>query len=184
DLGAAGLEVAAHRHPAGAGRRTGRRGGARPPRSPGRHRHPRPPLPGVLGRRRRGARAAPGARAGIGALTLKDYESVFAGRTILTGWREGIEPEPYPQTLGPVFHDLPPLLQKLHRPGARSVWRGRADVSRGKGPFAALVAAFFGFPKPGKDQPVEVTFTTDSQGRETWIRNFGGRKMRSTQASG
>ncbi len=138
----------------------------------------------VVRKMQQGLSPAPGARAGIGALTLKDYESVFAGRTILTGWREGIEPEPYPQTLGPVFHDLPPLLQKLHRPGARSVWRGRADVSRGKGPFAALVAAFFGFPKPGKDQPVEVTFTTDSQGRETWIRNFGGRKMRSTQASG
>ena len=126
----------------------------------------------------------PGARAGIGSLTLDDYATAFAGRSIVTGWRDGGQTEPYPQTLGPVFHALPSQMQQLHRPGIRSVWTGRADVARGKGPLAPLVAALFRFPKAGKDQPVEVTFTTDAKGRETWARRFGERLMRSTQAVG
>lgn len=127
---------------------------------------------------------APGARAGIGALTLDDYTTAFVGRNILTGWRDGTQPEPYPQTLGPIFPDLPPLLQQLHRPGPRSVWRGRAEVTRGKGLRVPLVAALFRFPKAGLGQPVEVTFTTDAQGRETWTRRFGAQVMRSTQETG
>lgn len=131
-----------------------------------------------------GLAPAAGARAGIGCLTLKDYETVFAGRTILTGWRDGRQTEPYPETLAPVFHDLPPILQHLHHPGTRSIWRGRAKVTRGKGILAALVAALFRFPKAGFAQPVEVTFTTDALGRETWTRRFGSRVMRSTQEIG
>ncbi|MBL9046799.1 MAG: DUF4166 domain-containing protein [Tabrizicola sp.] len=126
----------------------------------------------------------PGARAGIGSLTLQDYEAAFAGRTILTGWREAMQPEPYPQTLGPVFDDLPRLLQQLHRPGPRSLWRGRAEVTRGRGFLVPLVAALFRFPKAGMSQPVEVTFTTDARGRETWTRRFGTRVMQSTQETG
>jgi len=102
----------------------------------------------------------------------------------VTGWREGSESEPYPQTLGPVFHALPPLMQHLHRPGSRSVWRGRAEVARGKGILVPLAAALFRFPKAGLGQPVEVTFTTDEKGRETWTRRFGTRQMRSTQETG
>jgi Domain of unknown function (DUF4166)/Saccharopine dehydrogenase NADP binding domain len=127
---------------------------------------------------------APGARPGIGALTLADYEAAFTGRGIITGWRDDREAEVYPRLLGTVFRDLPPMLQRLHRPGARSVWRGMAEVRRGRGPVAAVVSRLFGFPKAGVDQPVEVTFTTDATGRETWSRRFAGRLMRSTQGTG
>ncbi len=138
----------------------------------------------LVSKMQQGLPPAPGARAGIGALTLDDYMTAFVGRTIVTGWREGAQPEPYPQTLGPIFDDLPPLLQQLHRPGPRSVWRGRAEVTRGKNLMALLVATLFRFPKAGFGQPVEVTFTTDPQGRETWTRRFGAQPMRSTQEAG
>jgi hypothetical protein len=137
----------------------------------------------LIGKMRKGAPPAPGARAGIGALTLADYDTAFAGRTITTGWRED-RPEPlYPHVLGPVFSSLPPTLQRLHQPGPRAVWAGTASVTRGRGPLVALVTRAFGFPKAG-EQAVEVTFITDAKGRETWSRRFGTRLMQSTQEAG
>lgn len=138
----------------------------------------------LVGKMRAGQPPAAGARPGIGALTLDDYAAAFRGRSIVTGWRDGPEAEAYPRVLGPAFQKLPPMLQRLHRPGARSVWRGRADVQRGRGPIAALVAALFGFPRDGADQPVEVTFATSPEGRETWARRFGQSLMQSTQEAG
>jgi hypothetical protein len=138
----------------------------------------------LIGKMRAGHPPPSGARAGIGALTLADYASAFHGRSIVTGWRDEPGAEAYPHVLGPAFLTLPPLLQRLHRPGAKAVWRGRAEVIRGQSPLAPLVAAIFGFPEPGVDQPVEVTFTIDASGRETWSRRFAGRLMRSTQEAG
>lgn len=125
----------------------------------------------------------PGARAALGALALADYEDAFARRTITTGWREDGETAPYPAVLGPVFATLPASLRRLHRPGTRAVWHGRAQVTRGRDPIAALVARLFGFPQAG-EQPVTVTFTTDAKGRETWTRQFGPTTMQSTQEAG
>ncbi len=132
-----------------------------------------------------GKAPAPGARAAIGALTLADYDALFASRSITTGWRDETAAAPlYPNVLAAAFDALPPLLQDLHRPGPHSQWTGRAQVTTGKGAFARMVARLFGFPKEGNDIPVTVTFTTDAQGVETWVRNFGGRVMRSTQRRG
>lgn len=138
----------------------------------------------LVGKMQQGLAPNPGARAGIGSLTLDDYATAFAGRSILTGWRRDKPTEPYSGILGPVFSDLPAQMQALHRPGKLAVWTGRANVACGKGLLAPLVAALFRFPKAGQDQPVSVTFTTDAQGRETWARRFGARLMRSTQEAG
>ena len=138
----------------------------------------------LVGKMQQGLAPNPGARAGIGSLTLDDYATAFAERSILTGWRRDKPTEPYSRILGPVFSDLPALMQALHRPGKLAVWTGRANVACGKGLLARLVAALFRFPKAGQDQPVSVTFTTDAQGRETWARRFGARLMRSTQEAG
>jgi Domain of unknown function (DUF4166)/Saccharopine dehydrogenase NADP binding domain len=138
----------------------------------------------LIDKMRAGHPPPPGARAGIGALSLADYATAFEGRSIVTGWRDGPEAAPYRHVLGPVFQTLPPLLQRLHRPGSKATWRGRAEITRGQSPLAPLVAAVFGFPKPGHDQSVEVTFTTDANGRETWSRRFASRRMRSTQEAG
>ncbi|MBL4926500.1 DUF4166 domain-containing protein [Fuscibacter oryzae] len=126
---------------------------------------------------------APGARAALGALTLADYEAAFARRTITTGWRDDAPDALYPTTLGPAFAHLPETLRRLHQPGARAIWQGQAQVTRGKGRIAALVARLFGFPAAGV-QPVTVTFTTDETGRESWSRVFGTSRMRSTQEAG
>jgi hypothetical protein len=137
----------------------------------------------LVAKMRDGDAPAAGARAGIGALCLDDYHRAFAGRRIATGWRTQGSAATYPHVLGPVFTDLPPLLQRLHQPGALAVWAGQASVTRGRGPLVAAVAGVFGFPKAG-DHPVEVRFTTGANGRETWARRFAGRLMRSTQEAG
>jgi hypothetical protein len=74
---------------------------------------------------------------------------------------------------------------------------GRADVTRGTGWLAALVASLVGFPRAGKDVSVEVRFdiTASPSGgsareaapgglRETWTRTFAGRSFSSEQFAG
>jgi hypothetical protein len=138
----------------------------------------------LIRKRLAGSWPAPGARPGIGALGLADYAQVFEGRAIRTGWRED-RPEPlYPRLLGTAFAGLPAVVQRLHRPGPRATWTGRAEVTRGRGLLAGFACRVFGFPEAGAGVPVSVTFTTDATGRETWARWFGGRVMRSTQEAG
>ncbi len=127
---------------------------------------------------------APGARSGIGALTLADYDALLQNRAITTGWRDRASGPVYPRTLGPAFAALPASLQRLHQPGLRAQWSGRATVHSGSGPLATLIARLFGFPKAGTDIPVTVTFRTAPDGTETWARNFAGRLMISTQEAG
>lgn len=126
----------------------------------------------------------PGARSGIDALSLADYEAMFAGRAIITGWREAPKGPIYRQILGGSFDDLPERLQTLHQPGELAEWRGRAVVTRGKSKIAGVVAGIFGFPAAGRDVPISVRFRTDPTGLETWQRNFDGRIMVSTQEAG
>jgi hypothetical protein len=126
----------------------------------------------------------PGARSGIDALSLADYEARFAGRAIVTGWRDAPKGPIYRQVLGDAFNSLPGPLQDLHQPGDLAEWRGRAVVQRGKGWIAGVVAGIFGFPTEGRDVPISVRFRTDATGMETWQRNFDGRIMVSTQEAG
>ena len=138
----------------------------------------------VAGKMQAGQAPAAGARAGIGALTLADFAPLFAERAIFTGWRHEGAAALYPRILGPVFDTLPEMLKALHRPGPRALWSGRASITRGRGPVAGLVARLFRFPDAAADQPVTVTFTTDTEGRETWVRRFGTHAMTSTQEAG
>ena len=131
-----------------------------------------------------GKRPEPGARSGVGALSLADYDALFSGRAIHTGWRNEPEGSLYRRLLCRRFEDLPAPVRDLHQPGTRAVWSGRADIARTPGPLHTLVAWMFGFPAHGRDVPVEVTFTSDATQRETWNRRFGRRKMRSTQEAG
>lgn len=126
----------------------------------------------------------PGVRSGIDALSLADYEALFAGRAIVTGWRDAPMGPIYRQILGDAFDGLPTQLRDLHQPGALAEWRGRAQVQRGKGWLVGVVAGIFGFPAEGRDVPISVRFRTDATGLETWQRNFDGRIMVSTQEAG
>jgi hypothetical protein len=86
----------------------------------------------------------------------------------------------YRRLLGPRFDELPPRVAELHDVTSISVWRGRADVERGRSLLSRLVATLFALPPAGRDQALEVTFTPDG-GTELWARRFGDAVFRSLQ---
>ena len=92
-------------------------------------------------------------------------------------------PSLYRRLLGPAFDRLPPEIQAMH--AGTTAWRsqGRCDIDRGGHPLARLVAGLFRLPPTGRGVPVSVTFTARGD-REIWLRNFGGRFMRTTQEAG
>ncbi len=131
-----------------------------------------------------GERPADGARAATHALELTDYEALFAGRSIHTGFRrEQPGASLYPQLLGTAFETLPPQVQALHRDAQSRRWSGQADIRRGRGVLARVVAAMIGFPKQGDAVPVTVSFSPE-HGGERWTRDFGGRRFSSWQRRG
>jgi hypothetical protein len=131
-----------------------------------------------------GERPVTGARSGVRALELADYDALFQGRKIFSGFRErDIDVPLYSAILGSAFTALPPRLQELHGRAAPRHWSGRATVKRGRGPVAALIAALVGFPKVASQVPVTVTFSPEN-GAERWVRNFGGKSFTSVQSAG
>ena len=145
---------------------------------------PAMPIAALIHRAARGHNPEPGARSGIDALSLADYDDIFARYAITTGWRDAATGPLCPSILGTAFATLPQDLQDLHQPGALARWSGRAQVRRGPGPAAALICRLFAFPKAGDDIPVTVTFATAPNGTEIWSRRFGPTIMRSTQEAG
>lgn len=129
-------------------------------------------------------RLPPGARAGTGALELTDYDRLFQGRTIFTGFRREEPGAPlFRRLLGPAFDDLPPRVRELHDSHEVREWRGVADIRRGKSVLARMICAVLRFPPAGKRVPVSVTLTPE-KGAERWIRNFGGRRFSSMLSAG
>jgi alkylated DNA nucleotide flippase Atl1 len=131
-----------------------------------------------------GKRPEVGSRSGVRALELGDYDALFRGRTIFTGFRSE-EPEAplYWQLLGSAFNDLPPRLQELHGSRQARVWTGVAQVRRGRGAMARIIAAILGFPTAAAQAPVTVAFAPEKDG-ERWTRNFAGKIFTSTQSRG
>lgn len=125
-----------------------------------------------------------GARAGTHALELADYEELFKGRAIFTGFRseDGATPL-YRQILGTAFETLPQRLQELHGSSELRRWEGVAEVRRGSGVLARIIAGFMGFPKPVSEVPVAVTFSPEPGG-ERWTRRFGDKIFSSHQSCG
>jgi hypothetical protein len=138
----------------------------------------------VIRRLMAGIRPEAGARSGVHALELTDYETLFQGRAIFTGFR-GDEPSRllYRQILGPAFASLPPRLQELHGSAAARRWSGEAEVCCGRGTMARLIGTIFGFPKTAAHVPVTVRFAPERDG-ERWTRSFGGRVFSSVHVSG
>jgi hypothetical protein len=60
---------------------------------------------------------------------------------------------------------------------------GIARVETGKHVFARLLAALYGFPRPGEQVPVRVCFHP-RDGGEIWQRDFAGRKFSTFQSEG
>lgn len=131
-----------------------------------------------------GERPAAGARSSVGALDLADYDDLFAGRSIHSGFRSDDPDAPlYHRLLGSAFDHLPPQVQALHGKREAREWRGEAEVRRGRGLLARGVAALFGFPRAAACVPVTVRFTPEGDA-ERWTRDFGGRAFASLQSAG
>lgn len=131
-----------------------------------------------------GTRPADGARPATHALELSDYQTLFAGRHIHTGFRhEDPTASLYRQVLGSAFDALPPQVQALHEASGARQWSGVARIRRGTGLLSRLVAAVIGFPKAAEQVPVTVAFTPE-RGGERWTRDFAGRRFSSWQRRG
>lgn len=131
-----------------------------------------------------GERPAAGARSGVRALELADYDALFQNRKIFNGFRNRETDVPlYRKILGPAFSELPPRLQELHDSNVVRQWKGFAEVRRGHGTVAALIATLVGFPGSASRMPVTVTFSPKF-GVEHWVRSFGGKSFSSVQSAG
>ncbi|WP_166943963.1 SDR family oxidoreductase [Sphingopyxis panaciterrae] len=139
---------------------------------------------GVVRKMLVGERPAAGARSSVGALNLADYEALFAGRSIYTGFRaDDICAPLYRLLLDSAFDSLPRRVQDLHGSGASRRWHGAAEVRRGRGLLARAAARVFGFPKAAARVPVTVDFAPEGGG-ERWTRTFGEMSFSSLQSPG
>jgi len=129
---------------------------------------------------------APGARAATGDLELADYDAVFRPYAIRHGMRDdgALASAPlYRRILGSAFDKLPPTLRAMHQVADTLVAHGEAEIERGPGLIARLIARLFGFPEAARRAPTSVRFEARG-GVETWTRTFAGKLMRSRQWQG
>lgn len=138
-------------------------------------------IEGLVRKVMEGDRPDPGARSGIGALSLSDYESLFQRRRIFSGFRPSPSGALYPDKLGAAYGDLPKPVQAFH--ATTGIWRGSADITTGNTWVARRIAKVLGFPSAGTGIPVTVT-TTSIDGGERWQRDFASHRMTTTQEPG
>jgi saccharopine dehydrogenase-like NADP-dependent oxidoreductase len=121
---------------------------------------------------------APGARPALGEFTLAEAEAALHALGILTERAERPLPSLFAAVLGADFAALAPPVRALHaEPGLRS-YAGEADIDGPEGLLARLAARIAGFPPPGRGVPLRVTIEA-AEARETWTRDFAGRRFRS-----
>jgi hypothetical protein len=132
-----------------------------------------------------GIRPEAGARSAVQAIDLADYDALFRGRTIYTGFRREEEADVplYRRLLGSAFDALPERVRELHGRSGQRCWSGVAEVRRGQGLLARTVARLFGFPNAAAHVPVTVSFSPEGDG-ERWTRDFGGKRFASIQSYG
>src|SRR5688572_11800757 len=127
---------------------------------------------------------ASGARPATQDLELEDYEAIFKTKTIYTGQRERNENTKneflYQRLLGDAWNGLPEPIKHMHQSAHAE---GLATVVVGNNPLARLTAKLMGFPTPGKDIPVQVSFQKDKNG-ELWTRTFAEKSFSSFQSEG
>ncbi len=130
-----------------------------------------------------GRRPDAGARAATGELELADYDAVFRPYAIRHAMRDdgALTNAPlYQRLLAGAFDKLPPALRAMHKVSGTLVAHGEAEIERGPGLLARLIAALFGFPEAARRAPASVKFEA-RDGIETWTRSFAGKIMRSRQ---
>jgi NAD(P)-dependent dehydrogenase (short-subunit alcohol dehydrogenase family) len=122
-------------------------------------------------------RIAPGARDATAALTLAQFEPLFAALSIRHETIERRTQPLYRRAMGAHFQALPPAVQALHRVWGDGGATGEGVVTRGKGRPARLVGAIMRFPPTGT-YPLHVAFAGRG-GKEVWTRDFGGHRFAS-----
>lgn len=120
----------------------------------------------------------PGARTAGQSLSIHDYRAAFQALAIRRGTEEIDAGVPlYARVMGERFARLPEAVRSMHdilRDGGAT---GEADVEGASGFLASLVARVFGFPPAGR-HALHVGFE-ESEGRESWTRDFGGKRFKS-----
>ncbi|MHB8911995.1 MAG: DUF4166 domain-containing protein [Lysobacter sp.] len=86
-------------------------------------------------------------------------------------------PPLYRILLGTQYERLLPTLQRLHSRTGRQLYRGKAEVERGRGLLSQLCAWATRLPRAGHG-PIKVEIVA-GDGREQWTRMFAGHAMRS-----
>ena len=98
--------------------------------------------------------------------------SMAAGpKQVLTG--------PFARVLGTDFAELPAALRNFHGVGRFRRFVGKAVVEVSTGPVAQAALWIAGFPRRGGTVQLEIEVEA-RDGRETWRRDFGGTRTRST----
>lgn len=116
----------------------------------------------------------PGARSAARELSLPEFEPLLAERGIRIGVRSSDDPaSPLLRGfLGSAWDGLPPEIRAMH--GGTGEATGLAEVERGSGLLARLVAFTFRLPEAGRAVPLTVRFEPRGDG-EVWRRTFGRR---------
>jgi len=120
----------------------------------------------------------PGARDAGESLDLADFAPAFAEHSIRSEIAEfEALPALYARVMGERYDGLPSAVRQMHDVLRDAGASGRAAVVRGRGPIARLIALLFRFPREGECE-VHVSFR-ETDGVETWTRDFGGRSFAS-----
>ncbi|PZP55366.1 MAG: saccharopine dehydrogenase [Micavibrio aeruginosavorus] len=127
-----------------------------------------------------------GARSAVNDINLSDYDELFAGRTIYTGFREELHAKQsplYKAILGKSYDELPQPIQELHDLSAAKSYEGQADILRGYSFLSRIITGVFRFPHAGQKVKVRVDFS-QIHGMEKWTRSFAGKSFTSYQFKG
>lgn len=89
-------------------------------------------------------------------------------------------PPLYARVLRDDWSALPEPIRAMHDVIGDSRANGLADVDRGQGLIARIIAAVVGFPPEGRNVAVDVRFTADARG-ELWQRTFADKSFASYQ---
>jgi NAD(P)-dependent dehydrogenase (short-subunit alcohol dehydrogenase family) len=119
-----------------------------------------------------------GARTAADLLTLDRFAPLFATLAVRHGIDERPLPPPlYARAMGSSFEALPPSVRRLHDFVSDAGAAGEAEVTRGRGLLARLVARLLRLPPEGR-WPLQIAFAAQG-GTESWTRRYGRHVMRS-----
>ncbi|MEO1224019.1 MAG: DUF4166 domain-containing protein [Pseudomonadota bacterium] len=126
-----------------------------------------------------------GARPCLDELDLDEFVPLFARFQISTGiWQERATEQPlYRALLGSAYELLPAPVAEMHDIAGEKTVSGRANVERGTGWLARLLARFARLPSASDDIEVTVTFRRKGD-REVWERRYGPELMSSASEAG